>query len=144
VEISGIGLPRNGDISRGYCSQMAKFTKNSNGYKSLQELIQQKVDFENSSEYSSWVYPYIEGRENIKYRVIDEIKYGYKYFFFFFIINCFSFLRYYGHLKRKEQDENGFISIEKICSLNKIENILKGTQKEIFEILTILGNLLVY
>ena len=51
-----------------------------------------------------------------------------------------SFLKYYGNSKKKEEEyNNGYISIEKICSLNKIEVILQETQKKIFEILTIFG-----
>lgn len=51
-----------------------------------------------------------------------------------------SFLKYYGAIHTKSNNGNGFISIESICSLNKIEKILSENKKKIFEILTVLGD----
>lgn len=48
-------------------------------------------------------------------------------------------MKYYGKLQKHEFNENGFISIDRICSLNKIDKILNESKKKIFEILTIFG-----
>lgn len=92
VEISGLGLPKNGDTSKGYCTQIAKFTKQSLNLKNPNLISQENFEIDETVEYCSWVYPFSDPCHNIKTRIIDEIKYGYKllsqnYFYIFRQIN---------------------------------------------------------
>ena len=87
VEITGIGLPKNGDNSRGYCTQMARFSKIHHPMKILKkesilsektEKFIENLENNNSIEYAAFIYPYSDSCDNVKRRIIQEIKYGYK------------------------------------------------------------------
>lgn len=75
VEFSGLGLPKNGDESLGFCTQVAVFMRNSD-----EGPLKEAVKFEkNEKVICCWDYPYMDPcKINLKSRVVEEIKYGYK------------------------------------------------------------------
>jgi len=61
---------------------MAKFSRNllQKQLKVTKEIWEEN---DNSIEYITWVYPYSDSCDNIKDQIIEEIKYGYKFFHIF-------------------------------------------------------------
>ena len=80
MKFEGVGLPKNGDTSRGYCSQIAIFTKKTDGistkYKeNYEEIKENKEKTEKNfmcEEIFSVVYPFEEKTPSVFSKLLRQ------------------------------------------------------------------------